>query len=136
MSEITLAPGRCWQYSHYVGRRATAGMGFSQPVGVAAGKDGVLFVANRASPRITKATIDQDFISEFGRGGDEQGQFTWLTAIVLDQDERVYVADEWLNRITIFDADGNLLNTCGEAGDGEGHLSGPCLLYTSEAADE
>ncbi|MCH8832387.1 MAG: NHL repeat-containing protein [Chloroflexi bacterium] len=128
MSEITLAPGRCWQYSHYVGRRATAGMGFSQPVGVAAGKDGVLFVANRASPRITKATIDQDFISEFGRGGDEQGQFTWLTAIVLDQDERVYVADEWLNRITIFDADGNLLNTWGEAGDGEGQLNGPSGL--------
>ena len=62
MAVITVAPGRCWQYSHYVGRRATAGMGFSQPVGVAASKDGVLFVANRASPRITKATTNQDLI--------------------------------------------------------------------------
>ena len=125
MSEITLAPGRCWQYSHYVGRRSTAGMGFSQPVGVAAGKDGVVFVANRVSPRITKATIDQEFITEFGRGGEEQGQFVWLTAVALDRDENVYTADEWLNRITIFDKDGNLQKTWGEAGEAEGQLNGP-----------
>ena len=128
MSEITIAPGRCWQYSHYIGRRSTAGMGFSQPVGVAAGKDGVVFVANRASPRITQATIAPDFITEFGRGGEEDGQFVWLTAVALDQDENVYTADEWLNRITVFDKDGNLLRTWGEKGEDPGQLNGPSGL--------
>ena len=125
MAEITVAPGRCWQYSHYVGRRGGAGMGFTQPVGVALGKDGVLFVANRSSTRITKATVDEDFITEFGRGGEEEGQFTYLTSVALDQEGNVYTADEWLNRITVFDNDGNLIKTWGEAGEGEGLLNGP-----------
>jgi len=125
MSEITVAPGRSWQYSHYIGRNAAAGMGFRQPVGVAAGKDGVLYVANRGAVRITMTTVDQEFIGEFGRGGEEQGQFVWLTAVVADHDGKIYTSDEWLNRITIFDADGNLLSTWGEAGEGDGQLSGP-----------
>lgn len=125
MALITTAPGRCWQYSHYVGRRSTAGMGFTQPVGVAVGKDGVIFVANRTSTRITKATIDQEFITEFGRGGEEPGQFTYLTAVALDKDGNVYTSDEWLNRITVFDNDGNLIKTWGEAGEADGQLNGP-----------
>ena len=71
---------------------------------------------------------DQDFISEFGRPGEEQGQFMFLTAVALDRDENVYSSDEWLHRITIFDKEGILLGTWGEAGDGEGQLNGPSGL--------
>ena len=125
MAQITLAPGRCWQYSHYVGRRATLGMGFSQPIGVAVANEGVLFVANRNNPRITKATVDQQFIKEFGRGGEEEGQFVYLTAVALDQEQAVYTADEWLHRITIFNQDGDLVGTWGQFGEAEGQLNGP-----------
>lgn len=125
MAVITTAQGRCWRYSHYVGRRSTAGMGFTQPIGVAIDKDGVIFVANRTSTRITKATLDQEFITEFGRGGDGEGQFTYLTAVALDKDRNVYTADEWLNRITVFDNDGNFIKLWGEAGEGDGQLNGP-----------
>lgn len=125
MAQITVAAGRCWQYSKYIGRRSTAGNGFSQPIAVAAAPNGVLYVGNRTAVRISKVTIDEDFIGEYGRGGEDDGQFVWLTSVVVDQDENVYGADEWLNRITVFDKDGNLLRTWGEAGDGEGQLSGP-----------
>ena len=52
MAQITVAAGRCWQYSKYIGRRSTAGNGFSQPVSVAAAAGGVIYVANRAGVRI------------------------------------------------------------------------------------
>jgi len=125
MALITVAPGRCWQYSHYVGRRGGAGAGFIQPVGVAAGKDDVLYVANRAGSRITKTTVDQEFLKEFGRGGEEEGEMVWLTAVALDQDENVYVSDEWLHRVTVFDSEGELLETWGDAGEQEGQINGP-----------
>ena len=125
MAQITVAQGRCWEYVQYVGRRSTAGTGFSNPVTVAAAPNGVLYIGNRISARITKTTYDHDFLGEFGQDGQGQGQFVWLTAVVVDGDENVYVADEWLNRITVFDKEGNLLRTWGEPGEGDGHLDGP-----------
>jgi DNA-binding beta-propeller fold protein YncE len=104
-------------------------------VGVAVAKGGVMYVANRAGEqnpgtRITKATVDQEFINEFGRTGEAYAanagsHFTWLTGVALDQDENVYASDEWQCRISVFDKDGKLLNVWGERGDGEGQLNGP-----------
>lgn len=119
----TLAAGRAWLYSHNIGRRATAGMGFNWPVALAVGKDGVLFVANR-TPCISKITVDQQFMNEFGR----TGEFVFLAGLALDQQEKLYASDEWLNRITVFDNGGNLLHTWGEAGEGPGQLNGPSGL--------
>ena len=130
MAEITVAHGRCWQYSHYVGRQHTAGKGFNLPVGVAVGNNDTLYVANRTNPRITKATVDQEFIKEFGRGTPEmQGPFPsrymWLTAIALDKDENVYITDEWHHAVIVYTKDGELLKTWGEQGEEEGKLNGP-----------
>jgi hypothetical protein len=36
MALNTVVAGRAWLYSHNIGRNAQAGMGFSNPVGVAA----------------------------------------------------------------------------------------------------
>ena len=49
MAQNTVAAGRAWLYSHNIGRNGAAGMGFSQPVSIAAAKDGVLYVTNRAT---------------------------------------------------------------------------------------
>jgi len=123
MSLVTVGSGRCWQYSHNVGMRQTTGQGFSQPIGVAVGKDGAVFVASRGNPRITKATLNHEYLTEFG-----QREFTYLTAVALDQDDNVYASDEWLHRIFIFDSDGNLIESWGEAGEEEGQLYGPSGL--------
>ena len=125
----TLAAGRAWTYSHNVGRRATAGMGFNWPVAMAVAKDGVLFVANR-TPCISKVTVGQEFIHEFGRNGE----FVFLSGLALDRDQNVYASDEWQNRITVFDNDGNLLRTWGEEGEGPGHFKG-CTGLTFDADD-
>lgn len=135
MAVHTVAAGRAWKYSHNIGRNGAAGQGFTQPVGVAIAKDGVLYVANRGSDvqqsqRITKLTIDQKYIKEFGRAGPPYGsmandQLVFLTSVVVDDEGKVYAADEWKNQITVFDEDGNPLDRWGEAGEGEGQLNGP-----------
>ncbi len=135
MALHTVAAGRAWVYSHNIGRNAQVGLGFSQPVGVAAAKDGVLYVANRSgeqnpSSRISKVTVDHEFISEFGRKGPAYSthavnHFTWLTGVALDQEENVYTTDEWKSQVSIFDKEGELLQVWGEKGPGEGQLDGP-----------
>ena len=125
----TVAAGRAWTYSHNIGRRATAGMGFNWPIAMAVGKDGVMFVANR-TPHISKFTIDQEFIHEFGR----TGEFEFLSGLALDKDQNLYASDEWKNQITVFDNDGNVLRTWGEEGDEPGQLNGSTGL-TFDADD-
>ena len=135
MSAITVAHGRSWIYSHYIGRQGGAGTGFTAPIGVAVGKNDMLYVANRNNPRITKTTLDQEFIKEFGRGtgspekvGPYESRKMWWTAIGLDKDENVYITDEWYNGVMVFDSEGELLKTWGEQGEEEGKLNGPSGL--------
>ena len=139
MAQNTIAAGRAWLYSHNIGRNGAAGMGFSQPVSIAAAKDGVLYVTNRATEqnaggiRVTKFTVDQEYLGEFGRlglayGDNEPSNFTWISGVALDSDEKVYVADEYQCRIVIFDGEGTVLGGWGDKGDGEGQLNGPAGL--------
>ncbi|MCY4366418.1 MAG: NHL repeat-containing protein [Chloroflexi bacterium] len=136
MAQNTVAAGRAWLYSHNIGRNGAAGMGFSQPVSIAAANDGVLYVTNRATEqnpggiRVTKFTVEQEYLGEFGRqglayGSDEPTTFTWISGVALDKVGNVYVADEWQCRVAVFDADGNPLTGWGVKGEGEGELSGP-----------
>ena len=133
MAIETMAGGRAWIYSHNIGRNGAAGMGFSMPIGVAPARDGVLFVANRGSDtnpnqRISKLTLDQEFITEFGRVDAAQGSHVFLTGVALDREENVYTTDEWLNRVSVFDKGGGFLRTWGEAGEAEGQINGPSGL--------
>ena len=145
MPQNTVASGRAWLYVKNVGRQSQVGMGFSQPVGVAALPDGTMFVANRGgeqnpSARITKLNIGntdgkggEEFLGEFGREGaayqsNSRGLFEWITGIAADATGNVYASDEWKNQITVFDSEGNVQKQWGESGDGEGQLNGAAGL--------
>ena len=136
MAQNTVAAGRAWLYSHNIGRNGAAGMGFSQPVGIAAGKNGLLYATNRATEqnpggiRITKFDVNQEFLGEFGRAGlaygsDEPTTFTWLSGVALDGSGNVYVSDEWQCRIAIFDPEGAPIGGWGQKGSEPGQLNGP-----------
>ena len=45
--------------------------------------------------------------------------------MALDSQENVYVTDEWLNRVSIFDQEGNFLRDWGTAGSDDGEFNGP-----------
>ena len=133
----TAVLGVSLQYSHSIGRGEFSGPGFRNPVAVARGDDDSMYVVNRSyeyrpdGKRITICTVDEDYIGEFARGVHtagvtdivtEDGSLIWPTSVALDQTGNVYVADEWLNRISVFNKDGDYLskwNIKEGAGDGE-----------------
>jgi DNA-binding beta-propeller fold protein YncE len=84
--------------------------------------------------------VGEDYIGEFGTSGpligDDVGQpgasgdapFIWPTSITLDKEGNVYVADEWLNLISIFTRDGEPIGKWGTVGHGDGEMDRPSGL--------
>jgi DNA-binding beta-propeller fold protein YncE len=129
---------RTFTYDHSVGRNEFAGTGFRNPVDMALGADDVVYVLNRSyenrpdGVRVTVCTLKEEYISEFGTYGEGDGQFVWPASIAIDADENLYIADEWLSRISIFNKDGEFLGKWGKAGSGDGELDRPAGLAISE----
>ena len=126
-----------YRYSHTIGFYAQNGRGFNNPVDVALGRDGVLYVLNRAGSdvelrmlykRVTMCTLDEDYLGEFSSGGTEDGQLMWPAAITIDAEGNVYISDEALHRISIFDAQGRFLGKWGVRGSGVGMFDRPAGL--------
>ena len=109
------------------------GRGFADPVDLAFAKDGRILVLNRGPMVLGLARVgvyswDEDFLDEFGSSGDADGEFRLPTAIALDSRERVFIADEYNHRISIFDLSGRFLGKWGEHGSAAGQMDGPSGL--------
>jgi DNA-binding beta-propeller fold protein YncE len=139
-----LVAGRTYDYSHSIGRGAPSGEGFTVAIDVAVGEGDRIYVLNRGyefvptapwnrtarGARVGIFTVgtepgDEVFIAEFGKYGDGRGEFIWPAGIALDSQSNVYVTDEWLHHVSVFDKEGNLLDIWGSDGDGDGEFSGP-----------
>jgi DNA-binding beta-propeller fold protein YncE len=123
-----------FSYSHTIGFYAQNGRGFNNPVDVAQGRDGVLYVLNRAGSdvevrmlykRVTMCTLEEDYLGEFSSGGTADGQLMWPVAIATDAEGNVYISDEALQRISIFDAQGRFLGKWGVKGSDPGMFDRP-----------
>ena len=131
--------GRVYDYSHAVG-----GLYIPQPVGIAFGEGDTVYTLSRPTDtisgvawnktgvgaKITKLTIggvpgDEEHIQDISRYGDADGELIWPAGIALDSDENIYVTDEWLNRISIFDKEGNFLSLWGGGGEADGQFNHP-----------
>jgi DNA-binding beta-propeller fold protein YncE len=125
-------------YSHSIGRNEFAGTGLRNPVDLALGADDMVYIVNRSYEsrpdglRISVCTLSEEYITEFGSNGEADGQFVWPTAIALDGEENVYVADEWLNRITVFSKDGEFIRKWGKPGSGDGELDRPAGMVIGD----
>ena len=124
-----------YRYSHTIGFYAQFGRGFNNPVDVAVGRNGVLYVLNRAGAetdvrmgykRVTICTVMEEYRGDFSTGGTGDGQLMWPAAMALDADENIYISDEALQRISIFDkqgrGDGEFDRPAGLAFDRDQHL--------------
>jgi len=67
---------------------------------------------------------DEEFIGDFSKGGDAAGQLIWPAGMDLDSRGNVYVTDEWLNRVSVFDSQGNFQKTWGTEGAEDGEFNG------------
>ena len=125
--------GRTFTFSHSVGRNAGGGVGFRYPMDLAMAPNGATYVLNWGNEyahvnRVTKCTLgdeagQEEYILEFNSYDD--GEFIQPTSLALDKQENVYLADEWLNRISVFDKEGNFLSKWGTPGSGDGELNLP-----------
>ena len=125
------------EYSHTLGFMANQGRGFNNPVDLAINSQGIVYVLNRAGPevgvriaykRITRCTADEQYLGEFCTGGTGDGELWWPSSIAFDDEDRLYVADEALNRISVYDQDGNYLDKWGVAGTGDGQFNHPSFI--------
>lgn len=122
-----------YTYLKTIGNAAAPGqIGFRNPVDVAMGGGGLLYVLSHAAEntpngkRIAKCTLEEEeFLGELGSFGDEDGQFTWPNSLAVDREGNVYVSDEWLHRISVFDPDGRFMWKWGVQGEAEGQWDRP-----------
>ena len=118
---------RVYDYSHVVGGRQITGM-LTLTVGK---EDNVFTVVRRPNnSEIVKISIgttpgDEEILTRFGKWDGDGGQFKWPAGVAVDGEENVYVTDEWLNRVSVFDRDGGFLRTFGEFGDAPGKFNRP-----------
>ena len=123
-----------YQYHDVIGLLSGGGPGFSGPVSVALGPDGLLHVASRANPnqpeavRVTRCTIEGDYVGEFCGWGEAPGQFIWVTGIAFGPGGNLYLSDENTHRISRFTTEGDFLGCWGEFGSDPGQLNRPSGL--------
>jgi tripartite motif-containing protein 71 len=126
-----------YRYSHTIGFYAQIGRGFNNPVDVALGRNEMLYVLNRAGTdtevrmpykRVTICTVHEDYGGDISHGGTADGQIMWPVAIALDQEENIYISDEALQRISIFNQQGQFLGKWGTQGRGAGEFDRPAGL--------
>ena len=146
----TTVAGRTWDYSRAIGSYLGGADGpspqsFVQPIKVAIGSIDCVYVLNRGmegsfggapmEPRVFGVRVgkfavgdtagDEEFVTEFSGYGEGDGQLSWPAGMALDSAENVYVTDEWLNRVVVFDENGRFLGHWGSAGRGDGEFNRP-----------
>jgi tripartite motif-containing protein 71 len=130
-----------YQYHDVIGLLSAGQAGFSNPVSLALGPDDLLYVANRANPnqpeavRVTKCTKGGDYVDQFGGWGEGQGQFIWVTCITFNQKGELFLADENVHRISVFNTEGHYLRRFGQHGSDDGQLDRPSgiAIYQNDA---
>ena len=124
---------RTFRYRQTIGQQGYQGPGFYQLTDLAIGQDGAIYVANRSVPevgerhkagvRVVITNLDEEFLGEFGGYGEEDGKFIRPTAVAVDHQQNVYVTDEWLQRVSVFDKGGKFLHKWGKMGSADGEFN-------------
>lgn len=126
-----------YEYSHTIGMDDFAGRAFRCIVDLAVGPQDMLYVLQRGTPvhrnvSVKKCGIDESWHDEFGEYGSEPGQMVWPAGIAIDSDQLLYVTDEWNQRVSVFDVDGNLQREWGQVGSGTGQFNRPSGIVVDQ----
>ena len=137
MPLTTVAEGRVFDWSHAVGRGAARGTGFNYIQTMCLGKDGVIYTTTRGNENnfgmhVNKVKLggpgEEELIADFFEYGEGDGRSTWPMGVAVDDQDHVYVSDEWTNTISVFDSSGKFLRKWGTTGSGDSELLRPAGL--------
>ncbi|MBT3943573.1 MAG: hypothetical protein HOC77_02775 [Chloroflexi bacterium] len=122
-----------FSYHDTIGIASFLGRGFMNPVDLRFDSTGMLFVLSRSNAgnknvRVSAVTLDSEFQFEFANWGTEPGQTTLPTALAFDSKDRLYVSDEHMHNVSVFDREGNFIKRWGEFGSEPGQLNRPSGL--------
>ena len=70
-----------------------------------------MYVTDCGNNRIQKLTTGGQFLQKFGQFGSGQGQFNKPFSVIVDQRDRLIVADHWNHRVVLLDEAGTWLST-------------------------
>ena len=87
---------------------------FSFPTGVAFDEDNNLYVVDNNNHRVQKFDVTAKYVLQFSSRGSGNGQLSYPLGLTI-HNNRVYVADQCNNRISIFHCDGKFIHTIGQS---------------------
>ena len=133
MPTTQISAGRAFSYSYNLGKNSVSRTGFMHPTALARGSGNILYVASwgnevNSYARVTKCTLDHEWIADIGDPDSGYEKFLCPGGLALDRDENIYVSDQSINKIVMFDKDGVFLGKWGEAGNADGQLNRPSGL--------
>lgn len=102
------------------------------PGGIALSRSGDIYLAHFAEKKREERTTDQisvydstgKLLRQWGRTGNDDGEFDCPGGLAVHADGRVYVADQTNRRVQVFDGGGKFLAKWGEYGTKEGQFGG------------
>ena len=122
------------KYNRTVGLCSMEGRGFYFPADTLIGQDEKLYTVSRSldgdtrGVRVTIYDIDEEYYGTFSGYGDNPGSLIWPTSITQSNEGNIIVADEYLNRVSFFEPNGQLIRSWGVAGSEDGSLDGPASV--------
>ena len=115
------------------------GRGFHLPMSMVIRGDGRIFVVSRSNTQaldivgIQMVSLGHEFFGQIGAYGQQPGNMIWPTALALDRNDHLYLADDYLQRVTVYDRDGAVQDTWGTKGSAVGEFDGPSgLLFDAD----
>lgn len=105
-------------YNHNPGK-------FNEPMGIAIGKNGNIYVADYQNSRIQEFSPGGTFITQWGGYGSGNTQFEYPRGLAIDSSGNVYVVDEIAARVQEFTSDGTYITQWGSVGTGPGQFERP-----------
>ena len=130
---------RVYNYDKTIGRQEFTGSGFRTPMDMTLGQSGVIYVVSRCweyrpdGVHVTILNADEDYLGQFSQFGDKDGDLWWPVGINHDSSENIYVTDDWLHRVSVFDKEGNFLHRWGDRGTGDGQIEKPAGIALDKA---
>ena len=103
-----------------------------------------LYITDEVNNAVFIYDVEGSFIGQWGKYGNNEGEFSGPSGIAIDSKDNLYVVDQYNHRIQKFTKDGKYITSYGKTGSGKGELVRPSdvavdskgMIYISDWGNE